>query len=314
MRATVATVALAAALLAAGVSPAGAQGNPVGGSGNRYFLAGAGNVSGQASQSFGYGDPSDEVYVGDFVDATGAFGGDGVDDAMVRRGSSFIIRGQAGRVFQYGDPGDTVLVGDWNGDGTDTLAVRRGNRYFVKNDVTTGTADHDFYYGDPGDRVLVGNWDGDSSAAEDPYLLLTDTLMVQRGKRFYVKNSTTTGPADYDFIFGSHADVTILVGDWALPPVYGDDPSTPAKETRFVVRPGVSGDYRDQLAERSNNLYQLSGEVGFPPGSSGSLLGSIGWFAYGNATDTAFTAQLEWTYDLNGKPDTLFGDGLAVRR
>ena len=42
-----------------------------------------------------------------------------------------------------------MLVGDWDGDGTDTLAVRRGNRYFVKNSIGTGVADYDFYYGNP---------------------------------------------------------------------------------------------------------------------------------------------------------------------
>jgi hypothetical protein len=42
--------------------------------------------------------------------------------------ATFFVRGQGGRSFIYGNPGDTVLVGDWNGDGTDTLAVRRGNR------------------------------------------------------------------------------------------------------------------------------------------------------------------------------------------
>src|SRR5829696_416966 len=85
-------------LTAGTVAPASAQGAPVGGTGSHYFLAGAGNETGRASQDFVYGDSDDEVYFGDFVDEAGAFGGDGRDDAMVRRGNSFIIRGQNGRV------------------------------------------------------------------------------------------------------------------------------------------------------------------------------------------------------------------------
>ena len=53
-------------------------------------------------------------------------------------------------MFSYGDPGRRVFVGDWDGNGTDTLAVRRGNTFYVKNTTTTGTADTVFSYGDPG--------------------------------------------------------------------------------------------------------------------------------------------------------------------
>ncbi|SFL73919.1 hypothetical protein SAMN04488085_116106, partial [Geodermatophilus ruber] len=56
----------------------------------------------------------------------GAVGGSGAEYFL---NDSFT--GTANTVFSYGDPGDTVLVGDWNGDGTDTLAVRRGNTYFL---------------------------------------------------------------------------------------------------------------------------------------------------------------------------------------
>src|SRR5690606_8499939 len=36
-------------------------------------------------------------------------------------------------VFTYGRPGDEVLVGDWDGDGVDTLAVRRGTSVHIAN-------------------------------------------------------------------------------------------------------------------------------------------------------------------------------------
>ena len=302
-------------LLVGAVLPAAAQGDPVGGSGNHWYLAGAGNESGRATLDFTYGDPRDEVYFGDFVNAAGAFGGDGVDDAMVRRGNTFIIRGQAGRSFVYGDPGDTVLVGDWNGDGADTLAVRRGNRYFVKNDVSTGKADYEFVYGDPGDAVLVGDWDGDRRAEGLPPGVLDDTLAVRRGNHFFIKNTTTTGVADYEFRFGDPGD-TVLVGDWGWPPQYGDNPDTPARETDHVLYPGASGDKADQLAIRRGNVYSLSEETFQALGYRNSVyaMGSMRSFAYGNPTDTAFSAQLSSTYQDRGLTKTLTGDGLAVRR
>ncbi|OMQ14169.1 hypothetical protein A7K94_0218540, partial [Modestobacter sp. VKM Ac-2676] len=122
------------------IPAAHAQSSPVEGAGNQFLVSGAGMPSGTHSQAFAYGDADDEVYFGDVVDVAGDRGGDGLDDAVVRRGNTFIVRGERSWTFSYGDPGDTVLVGDWDGDGTDTLAVRRGNVFFVKNTVSTGPA------------------------------------------------------------------------------------------------------------------------------------------------------------------------------
>jgi hypothetical protein len=44
------------------------------------------------------------------------------------------------RTHAYGRATDEVLVGDWDGDGVDTLAMRRGNRYYLKNDFLGGSA------------------------------------------------------------------------------------------------------------------------------------------------------------------------------
>lgn len=304
---------LVVGLTAATATPAAAQGAPVGGAGNHYFLAGAGNETGEAVEDFVYGNADDDVYFGDFVDEAGAFGGDGRDDAMVRRGNAFIIRGQGGRVFAYGDPGDQVLVGDWDGDGTDTLAVRRGNRFFVKNDVQTGTADYDFYYGDPGDVVLVGNWDTDHAREDADFADISDSLTIRRGNHYFVKTDTTTGVADYAVYFGDPGD-TVLVGDWASPAVYGDNPDTPERETDHLF-PGRSGDTADQLAVRRGNVYHLSDEVWQYTRPGFNRVGATSSFAYGEVTDTTFTALLDVTYELeDGTTETLYGDGLAVRR
>ncbi len=113
--------------------------------------------------------------------------------------------------------------------------------------------------------------------------------------------------------FGNPGDV-LLIGDWAVPPVYGDDPSTPKKETTFVVEPGISGDYADQFAVRRGNVHHLSKELSSDTTSTPRLIGAEAVVAYGDTTDTAFTALLDHTYDDNGTRHTLLGDGLAVRR
>ncbi|MDD9207877.1 hypothetical protein PU560_15585, partial [Georgenia sp. 10Sc9-8] len=61
----------------------------------------------------------------------------------------------------YGRHDDEVFVGDWDGDGTDTLAIRRGATFHVRNALDGGPADVAFTYGRAGDVVLVGDWDGD---------------------------------------------------------------------------------------------------------------------------------------------------------
>ncbi|WP_226924753.1 multicopper oxidase family protein [Georgenia satyanarayanai] len=107
------------------------------------------------------------------------------------------------QVLTYGRPGDEVLVGDWDGDGTDTLAVRRGSTVHVSNSLRGGQADTVLTYGRPGDELLVGDWDGDG----------TDTLAVRRGNEYFIANSLRSGAADTVLRFG-RADDTVVVGDW----------------------------------------------------------------------------------------------------
>ncbi|WP_454085964.1 multicopper oxidase family protein [Georgenia sp. Marseille-Q6866] len=107
------------------------------------------------------------------------------------------------QVLTFGRPGDEVLVGDWDGDGTDTLAVRRGAVVHVSNSLRGGHADTAVTYGRPGDELLVGDWDGDG----------TDTLAVRRGNQYLIANSMRSGAADVVLRFG-RADDAIVVGDW----------------------------------------------------------------------------------------------------
>ena len=292
------TAGIAASILATTVGPAAAQGHPVGGKGNLYFLSGAINESGQASKILVFGDNSDEVLYGDW-------NGDGLDEPMARRGNVFFPANQDGatqNVFVYGDAGDKVLVGDWNGDGIDSLAVQRDNHFFVKNDNTTsGKADTDFFYGDKGDTVLVGNWDGQSqmkdangnyivndkatvqSGVKNTTYFVTDTIMVQRGNQFFVKNDTKTGVAEYSFFFGDTTDQgNILVGDWATPVVQ-------KTSTVAFTKPGDANG-KDQIAVRRGFMDYQSGELQAAHDDKKNPA-TISTFAYGNPDDTVFVAS-----------------------
>src|SRR4051812_3113290 len=295
-------------LSSVGVTPANAgQGDPVGGSGTHYFVAGPGNETGTSIWDKYFGEVGDEVYVGDFRQAQGdapanqvgdevyvgdfrqAQGdapenqvGDGWDEFMVRQGNTFTVESPylnmpSQLVFSYGDPGDTVLVGDWDGDGTDSLMIRRGNTFYVENDNTTGTADSVFTFGDPGDTVLVGDWDGDG----------TDTLTVRRGNEYFVHNDLTSGVADYDFFFGDPDD-TVLVGDW----------STPFPEEA------------DELALRRDNVNYLSAELSTVSSQPGATLATSRSWVYGKPTDTAFVFE----QPSKNVTRTEYGDGLGLRR
>ncbi|WP_223147517.1 S8 family serine peptidase [Georgenia wutianyii] len=132
----------------------------------------------------------------------------------------------AGHVFAYGRFTDEVLIGDWDGNGTDTITVRRGNEFHVNNAPRGGAADAVFVYGRPGEVVLVGDWDGDG----------TDTLAVRRGAEYHVKNSLSGGPADQVVVYGRAGD-SVLVGDWD-----GDGADS------FAVRRGATYHVKNSIA------------------------------------------------------------------
>ncbi|SFL93068.1 hypothetical protein [Geodermatophilus ruber] len=277
------TAGLSAGLVAGAISPAAAQGNPVGGSGNVYYLGGAGSIGGKAQETLVFGDPGDEIYFGDWDN-------DGVDTPMVNRNGVFHVANKDGKtidVFAYGNPGDRVVIGDWDGKNGDSMAVVRteqgSNKFYVKNDVkTTGKADAEFFYGDAGDNLLVGDWDGNG----------TDTLMVTRpDTSFHVKNDTKTGVADYSFFYGNPGD-NVIVGDWANPATYTD------------------GNGADQIAvRRDGNHYFLSNELG-----KGKAITALRDFYYGEPTDTVFVASLPSTVGKVGDAKVALDDVFATHK
>ncbi|WP_226924866.1 glycoside hydrolase family 3 protein [Georgenia satyanarayanai] len=133
--------------------------------------------------------------------------------------------GDADYAFQYGRHTDEVLVGDWDGDGRDSITVRRGNQYFVNNAPTGGPAERVVTYGKADDVVLVGDWNGDG----------TDTLAVRRGATYHVKNSLRSGDADHVVVYGREGDA-VVVGDW-------------------------DGDGRDTFAVRRGKVYHVKNAI-----------------------------------------------------
>ena len=135
-------------------------------------------------------------------------------------------------VFDYGYQSDIPIVGDWDGDGKQTIGIRRQNVFHLRNDFKGGKADKVIVYGNPGDELFIGDWDGDG----------VDTLAVRRGNIFYVKNSISTGNADKVIVYGNPGD-EVLVGDWN-----GDGKDT------FAVRRGnvfyVKNDMNTGVADR----------------------------------------------------------------
>src|SRR5690606_1091714 len=172
--------------------------------------------------------------------------------------------------FQYGRATDEVFVGDWDGNGTDTVALRRGREFHVSNAQRGGAAATVVSYGRPGDVVLVGDWDGDG----------VDTFAVRRGNAYHVKNSVSGGAADVVVHYGRSGD-EVIVGDWD-----GDGRDTlavrrgaelhvrdtltagPAHQVLTYGRPGDvllagdwDGDGRDTFAVRRGSEYHVKNSI-----------------------------------------------------
>jgi hypothetical protein len=106
--------------------------------------------------------------------------------------------------FAYGRrTGDRPVVGDWDGDGTHTVGVIRGNQLLLRNANGAGRPEIAFHFAAASDRFKFGDWDGVGGW----------TPAVVRNGRWYLRNSNTTGPAQPPFQFGQAGD-HFVVGDW----------------------------------------------------------------------------------------------------
>ncbi|WP_271783019.1 hypothetical protein [Aquimarina algiphila] len=100
---------------------------------------------------------------------------------------------------------DEYLVGDWNGDGKDNIAVRRGNKIIMDYNFDS-EPDHYFFfgYGNQEDEYLVGDWDGDGK----------DNIAVRRNNQI-IMDFNFDGNADGHFYYGfGNQEPEYLVLDW----------------------------------------------------------------------------------------------------
>ncbi len=107
--------------------------------------------------------------------------------------------------FSFGQPGDIPVMGDWNGDGTHTVGVVRGNRWILRNTNDAGPADLNFEFGDPGDLPVVGDWNGDGRTGIG--------MRMATRNRWRLRNTADPGPPNIAFRFGRASD-TPVAGDW----------------------------------------------------------------------------------------------------
>jgi hypothetical protein len=116
-------------------------------------------------------------------------------------------------VFEFGLPGDFGLVGDWDGDGTDEVAVARaqgGEFVFVLDDGDGSFTPLDivFTFGTTPGQPLAGDWDGDG--ADEVGLMLRAPLVqgvAANHIRFQVdRNGNRVLDPGEEFVFGEAND------------------------------------------------------------------------------------------------------------
>ncbi len=180
--------------------------------GNMVFLDVNGNVNwdgtvgGDAKYTFGLG--SDTFLVGDW-------NGDGSENIGVHRDNRFYfdMNGNGNwdgsgidDLIQIGNVGDEPFVGDFDGNGTVTWGLRRGDTYYRGGN--TGSDYMVSQFGSSTDTLVLGDWNGDGS---------TD-LGVQRGNKVYLDGNgdgryTSTAAGDVAGVFGNVGD-RLVVGQW----------------------------------------------------------------------------------------------------
>jgi hypothetical protein len=84
------------------------------------------------------------------------------------------------------------VVGDWNGNGRDTVGVRRGDRWLLRNALTAGFADVAFNHAShPAAVGITGDYNGNG---QDTVGYLLDTQWILR-------NTNSDGPPSLTYRF-----------------------------------------------------------------------------------------------------------------
>jgi hypothetical protein len=180
-------------------------------SGRWHLRDGDGSV-----RTFHYGVPGDVPLYGDWD-------GDGLDTpGMYRPSNGFAYLtnetppdggvgvGDPDLTFFFGIPGDEVVAGDWDGDGTDTLGIRRNGKMYLTNVNATSVAEREFYFGVPGDIAFGGNANG--AGGDSVFLYRPSTGLVYYTTEIPTDPSTAAATSGSLF-FGVPSD-RFMVGDW----------------------------------------------------------------------------------------------------
>lgn len=107
--------------------------------------------------------------------------------------------------FEFGQAGDIPVVGDWNGDGTRTVGVVRGNRWLLRNENSAGAPDLDFTFGNAGDTPVVGDWNGNGVTGIG--------VREADSRRWRLRETASAGEPDRAFWYGRKGDIPVT-GDW----------------------------------------------------------------------------------------------------
>ena len=117
-----------------------------------------------------------------------------------------------------GDLGDLPVAGDWDGDGTDGIAVFRSGlnqdqRWYFVNDRTGGAnyASGPWGAGPLGDKPVAGDWDGDGIDGVGVFRTSTGG----NGVNWFLSEDTTSLAGDHEFHYGAGpiGDLPVA-GDW----------------------------------------------------------------------------------------------------
>ena len=107
-------------------------------------------------------------------------------------------------------------MGDWDGDGTKTPGVVRGNLWYLRNTNTPGVADIVFAYGVATDIPIAGDWDGDgidSPGVVREHVTFYPPDGVGIGAdTWHLRNSNSPGFGEINFMFANPGSP--VVGDW----------------------------------------------------------------------------------------------------
>lgn len=95
-------------------------------------------------------------------------------------------------VFTLGVAGDVAMVGDWDGNGTDTPAVRRSTSRYLSDRVPPPPVSPPFAYGRAGDLHVSGDWDGNGS--DTPGVVRGSTLHRSGDRTATVTNGSVPVP------------------------------------------------------------------------------------------------------------------------